>query len=93
MSEFGSDLSGDARRVVGLASYLDVEHHWRSILRSIFRHNTEGRPVDCNVDEYCVVALAGDRPGHGVVLGNRGAPNRLVVVNWSDVHFDPCLLL
>ena len=93
MSEFGSDLSGDARRVVDLASYLDVEHHWRAILRSIFRHNTEGRPVDCNVDEYCVVALAGDRPGHGVVLGTRGAPNRLVIVNWSDVHFDPCLLL
>lgn len=91
VTEFGSDASGDMRRFVTLYSFLDVGHHWRAILRSLFRHNTDGRPVDCNVEDYCVVALSGDRPGHGVVLGNRDAPNRLVVVNWSDVHFDPCL--
>ena len=90
-AEFGAPVDGDQRRIVTGSSYLDVECHWRAILRSFSRHCTAGCPEDCNVDSYCVVALYGDRPGNGVVLGSRNAPNRLVIVDWSDVHFDPCL--
>ena len=91
--EFGGDSGQDARRVVTQSSYLDVEHHWQAILRSLLRHNTSGWAGIFDPNDYCIVALLGNRPGHGIVLGNSRAPRRLVVVNWGDVHFDPCLSL
>ena len=87
-TEFGNYVGSDA---VTHTSYLDVELHWKAILRSLFRNNTDGRSVTVDLDDYCVVALDGDRPGHGVVLGNMHAMHRLVVINWGNVHFDPCL--
>lgn len=89
--EFGEG-NVDPRRNVTRDSYLDVEFHWEAILRSLFRHNTSGEPRECDLSMYCVIALYGNRPdAGGIVLGNRRAPSRLVVVNWNDVHFDPCL--
>ena len=90
VEEFGSLGIGDHRRRVSDDSYLDVDCHWRAILRSLFRHNTSGFPSLCDVGEYCIVALDGYRPGHGVVLGDKSAAFRLVIINWGDVHFDPC---
>ena len=91
-AEFASDLPQDPRGVVTARSYLDVEHHWEAIVRSLLHHNTSGLAPSFDPRDYCVVALFGDRPGHGAVLGNLTAARRLVVVNWGDVHFDPCLL-
>ena len=65
--------------------------HWRSILLSLFRHNTSGREMLVDTSEYRVVALYGNVPGNGIVLGSRNARHTLVVVNWGDVHFDPCV--
>ena len=91
-AEFGNANHFDPRRNVTENSYLDVGCHWKAIFRSLFRHNTSGRPRECNLDDYCVVALCGLHPSRGgVVLGRINAPNRLVVVNWRDEHFDPCL--
>ena len=84
--------TGDRARV-GVANYLDVEAHWRSILRSLFRHNVSGLPATCNVDDFCVIALSANNVGHGSVEGTMGAPRTLVVLNHSDQHFDPCLPL
>ena len=90
VEEFGDSASEDYRRRVTDDSYLDVECHWRAILRSLFRHNSSGCPTTCDLNDYCIVALYGDRPGHGAVLGNKHAAHRLVIINWGDVHFDPC---
>ena len=92
-TEFGESAGPDRRRLVTHASYLDVESHWEAIVRSLFRHDTSGHVRTEDMTEYCVVALYGDRPGHGVVLGSLHAINRLVIINWGDVHFDPCLPL
>ena len=81
----------DQRRVVTRTSFLDIGHHWKAILRSLLRHNTSNRCAAFDPNDYCIVGLYGNRPGHGDVFGRRDAPNRLVVVNWSDQHFDPCL--
>ena len=88
-AEFGD--STDIRGRVAHSTYLDVECHWKAILRSLFRHNTSGMTTTCESDDYCIVALYGDRPGNGIVLGSMHAAHRLVIMNWSDVHFDPCL--
>ena len=90
VEEFGKVPSADFRRRVTCDSYLDIDCHWQAILRSLFRHNSSGYPTTCDLNDYCIVALYGDRPGNGVVLGNKNAPFRLVIVNWRDVHFDPC---
>ena len=79
------------RARVDQMSYLDVDAHWRAILASIFRHNTSGVHPTCALDDYCVVALREDMEDHGVVLGSFGARFRLVVLNYGDRHFDPCL--
>jgi hypothetical protein len=89
--EFGDYSDPGDRRLVDHSSYLDVEAHWQAIVRSLFRHNSCGRTLADNIDQYCVVALYANRPGHGVVLGSLRARHRLVIVNWGDVHFDPCL--
>ena len=78
------------RAKVTLNSYLDVEDHWRTILGSIFLHQTDGESDTFDTEDYCVIGLyrQGD---NGVVLGNLSARYRLVVMNTDDVHFDPCL--
>ena len=78
---------------VAVASYLDVEARWRSIIRSLFLHNVSGLPVTCNLEDVCVNALSANNAGHGSVEGNMGAPRTLVVLNYNDQHFDPCLPL
>jgi hypothetical protein len=89
--EFGCNNGQDHRRQVTDISYLDVECHWQAILRSFGRHGTSDQIGTFDPNDYCVVALCGDRPGNGIVLGNLHAPRRLVIINWGDVHFDPCL--
>ena len=82
----------DARALVTYNSYLDLDSHWRTILRSLFNHNTCGVNQGCDLELYCVVSLSRDRVNHGLVVGNASAQHRLVIMNDSDVHFDPCLL-
>ena len=72
-------------------SYLDVESHWAAIVKSLFFRNTSGELTTCGVDFYCVIALSHEREGHGSVEGRRAANWKLVVMNYNDVHFDPCL--
>ena len=72
-------------------SFLDVESHWKAILRSLFRHNTSGKPTRCNVEDYCVITLAEHAPGCGAVCGNLRAPHRFLVMSQHNVHFNPCL--
>ena len=84
------------RAKVTFTSYLDVELHWQSILQSLFKHNRDGLNTTCNFHDYCVIASYVNEDGNvgnGVVLGNVAAPIRLVVLNYSDTHFDPCLRL
>ena len=89
-SEFGNAVG---RAKVTRRSFLDVEAHWQTILRSLFRHNSSGLPLTCEPQQYCIIALYANGEGNGVVLGSLRAPHRLVVLNNSDVHFDPCLPL
>ena len=93
------DLKSQFAEAVGRArvtgsSYLDVESHWQAILLSLFRHNASGLPTTCETSEYCVIALYANSEGNGIVLGDlHRARYRLVVLNDSDKHFDPCLRL
>ena len=93
LRDFENIDGGDARRRVTRTSLLDVGCHWQAILVSLSRHNDAGVAPTCDFSGYCVVALSGDRPGHGVMFGNRNPIKRLVILNWGDVHFDPCLRL
>ena len=43
--------SASGRAHVGVSSYLDVEVHWRAIIRSLFLHNVCGMLVACNIDD------------------------------------------
>ena len=90
VQEFGCALG---RASVAHSSFLDIESHWRSILVALFRYNASDLPTVCELQHYCVIALYKDRVGHGVVFGSLSAPYRLVLLNDSDVHFDPCLPL
>ena len=72
-------------------SFLDVETHWRAILHCLFKHNTSGAPAQCDITQFCVIALDATNPGNGNVNGNLYASYRLVVMNKNDTHFDPCL--
>jgi hypothetical protein len=83
--------NAEGRALVTQTSYLDIEYHWRAILQSLFRYNTSGLPPHCEIHEWCVIALDYSNPGNGNVNGNLAAPNRLVVMNTMDRHFDPCL--
>ena len=85
--------AADDRARVGATTYLDVGAHWRSILRSLLRHRVTGSPVSWSVDDFRVIALSANNAGHGSPEGRRDAPHTLVVLNDSDVHFDPCLPL
>ena len=77
------------RALVTPDSYLDVEHHWETIVQSLL--HLSGNPDIFDRNNYCLVALYGTNEGNGVVLGNPHAACRLVIINWNDVHFDPCL--
>ena len=90
--EFGQHYSADDRAFVSHSSYLDVDSHWQTILLSLWRHSDPRPSSSLNLADYCVVALNGNSRSHGVVLGDPHARERLVIVNWGDVHFDPCLL-
>ena len=52
-----ADLENEFRNAVGRArvtqtSFLDVDSHWRTILRSLFLHNTSGEPAQCDVSQF-----------------------------------------
>ena len=92
MKDFAEAL--DQRARVTENSFLDLESHWRRLLQSLFMHNASGIPRDCDLESYCVISLYthnGTDSANGLVVGNIMARNRLVVMNTSDVHFDPCL--
>ena len=88
MEEF---LHARGRANVTLTSYLDIDSHWRAILKSIYRHNASGLPTVCDPGNYCVIALSRDIARNVNVSGSLGARQTLMVLNDSDVHFDPCL--
>ena len=90
MSKHQSDVG---RAKVTLRSYPDVEEHWRTILTSIFEHQSAPDFNATAIEDYCIIALYKDREGNGVVVGKLSARYRLVVMNSSDIHFDPCLPL
>ena len=81
----------DGRARVSSSSYLDLDSHWRTLLRSLFKHNTCGVNPECDLRLFCVISLYRDNVNNGLVVGDINAPHRLVVMNTSDVHFDPCL--
>ena len=81
----------DRRARVTLDSYLDLGSHWRTFLQSLFKHNTCGVSPDCDIEMFCVVSLYRNNVNNGLFVGNIYAPRRLVILNTSDVHFDPCL--
>ena len=76
-------------------SLLKINEHWEAILQSLFLHNSSGEPTECVLQDYCIVALCvePEKKDHGVVVGNVRAPNRLVIMNTGNYHFDPCLPL
>jgi hypothetical protein len=90
LHEFGNAVG---RAQVSQTSFLDVESHWQSIIQSLFKHDTSDLSAHCNTRDYCVIALDSTNPGNGNVSGNLTAPYRLIVMNTSDRHFDPCLQL
>ena len=91
-ARFGQHYSTDDRAFVSHTSYLDVDSHWKAMLLSLRRHSVPRPSSSLNLADYCVVALNGNSRTHGVVLGDLHVTERLIIVNWGDVHFDPCLL-
>lgn len=92
IARFGDVPDTDQRLKVSERSFLDIENHWREILCSLFRHNRSGKSTKCDPNEYCILALYSSQTGrHGTVVGSSAAKYRLVIINWDDVHFDPCL--
>ena len=81
----------DERARVTNNSYLDLDSHWETLLCSLFAHNSCGASRHCDVQLFCVISLYRDNINNGLVVGSLHAPHRLVVMNTSDVHFDPCL--
>jgi len=83
--------NANGRAKVTLNSFLDLDSHWQTIVVSLFRHTLCNPIANVQLDNFCVIGLFTDDPDHGVVLGDR-SKRRLVVLNTSDAHFDPCLL-
>ena len=79
------------RALVTETSYLDVAEHGQAIISNLFRNNLVNPIDNIDVDQFCIIALSATDCGHGVVVGRRDAPRRLVVLNHRDIHFDPCL--
>ena len=90
MVAFADALDGRAR--VTPNSYLDLGSHWDTLLRSLFKNNTCGATTECDLQQYCVISLYRNNVNNGLVVGDVRAPQRLVIMNTSDMHFDPCLL-
>jgi hypothetical protein len=88
--EFRNKPDRDRAQVTHM-SYLDIESHWRAILQSIFKHNTSNSPTECDLDEYCIIALYATNKDQGWTNDNLDARYRLVVLNTSDMHFDAYL--
>ena len=89
LREFGISDGGDPRRRVTWTSFLDVGCHWQAILVSLLCHNDSGLPTTCDLSEYCVVALTGDRPGHGARPGHRSGgvlPGGLGIISGTMVR-------
>ena len=95
LREFSSATDEDAR--VEPESFLDLESHWASIIRSLNRHNQARRIENFDTSNIRVVCLydppAGSNTSHGNVVGNHMAQRTLVVMNLADRHFEPCLRL
>ena len=89
-TDFGVRWRGKSM-IVTRNSFLDLDSHWQSLLRSLFRHNTCGKPLECELQEFCVISLCYENVNNGNVVGDLGARNRLVVMNYHDTHFNPCL--
>jgi len=83
--------NANGRAKVTLNSFLDLDSHWQTIVVSLFRHTLCNPIANVQLDNFCVIGLFTDDPDHGVVLGDP-SKRRLVVLNTSDTHFDPCLL-
>ena len=83
----------DNRRQVTDRSYLDVRCHWRAILTSLFARSTIASSTSCDPNDYRIVVLSTQGSGgtHGTVEGVYTARHTLVILNDSDIHFDPCL--
>ena len=62
---------------------------------SLFRNSSPGLPDLRDLEDYCIVALLTNTTpitNRGATLvGARAAADTLVVLNYSNVHFDPCL--
>ena len=77
---------------VTFSSFLDVTAHGVVILRSLFANTTSHRHVAFDAPAYCIIALSRDLVANGVVVGNKSAPHRLVVLNTGgNTHFNPLL--
>jgi len=78
-------------------SMLDLKAHWASIVHSLFLHNQDGVPTLIDIESFCIIGLyyTGDNnhTTHGTVAGNLNARRKLIVLNYRDEHFDPCLPL
>ena len=83
MAEFGH--AGDERAHVSHNSYLDLDSHWETLLRSLLTHSRSAVRPEFNLEAFCVVSLFRNTENNG------NAPRRLVVMNTGDMHFDPCL--
>ena len=95
-----SDLCQEYERAcmpatVTATSMLDLKAHWASIMHSLFLHNPDGVPPQIDIESFCIIGLyyTGDdnHATHGTVAGNLNARQKLIVLNYRDQHFDPCL--
>ena len=88
--EFGNKPDGDRAQVTHM-SFLDIHSHWRAIIQSIIKHNTSNFSTECNLKEYCIIAIYATDIDQGWTNEQLTARYRLVVLNTDDIHFDPCL--
>ena len=90
--EYGS-CSGEAK--VTQTNFLNVNAHWQSVVKSIFRRSEVHQPEsEIDIQQFSVLALSrgqGEQQEHGVWLGSPDAPHTLIVMNFGDNHFVPCL--
>jgi hypothetical protein len=89
MAEFGH--ARDERVHVSHNSYLDLDSHWETLLRSLLTHSRSAVRLEFYLEDLCVVSLFRNSENNGLVVGDVNAPRRLVVMNTGDMHFDPCL--
>ena len=83
--------AADDRAQVTSNSYLNLDSHWKELLQALFGFTTCGANPACDLASFCIIALYRDNVNNGLVVGDIRAPKRVVVMNTSDIHFDPCL--